>query len=131
MAAKTSPDCRLPTEQDELSQRRTGLAYQRTLLAEERTFAAWVRTGLASAAAGLGIDRLLADFEPRWLVLTIATILVITGGSIYILALWRYIQGYRAMREACERTIAVEIVGALILALLATTVLALVLAFML
>jgi putative membrane protein len=88
-----------PNDENGLAQLRTQLSLQRSLLAIERTFAAWIRTGLASMGAGLGVAGLLGHLAPPALVLAISITLVIVGGAIYILGLWRYLQG----SSACAR----------------------------
>ncbi len=45
-------------------ERQQRLAYDRTFLANERTYAAWLRTGLAIAAGGIVVARLI-DSDPR------------------------------------------------------------------
>lgn len=116
-----------PNDENGLAQQRTDLALQRSLLAMERTFAAWIRTGLASMAAGLGVTGLLGHLGPPWIILTISTTLVVAGGAIYVLGLWRYLQGYRRLRNKRQRTTALVVIVGLIAALLATAALALVL----
>jgi len=107
------------------ARQRTDLAQQRNLLAMERTFAAWIRTGLAAVAAGLGIAGLLENLGPHQVILTIATILVLVGAAIYVLALWRYLQGYRRLRQEGERVASLYVIGGLIAALVVTAALSL------
>ena len=66
------------------------LSLDRTVLANERTYQAWLRTGLASAAAGLGIFSLLKAAIPLWILLIIATILLLFSALFFWLAAWRY-----------------------------------------
>lgn len=114
-----------PEDLNGLARQRTDLALQRNLLALERTFAAWIRTGLAAVAAGLGIAGLLTDLGPRWAIFSGAIVLVLVGGTIYILALWRYIQGYRRLRQEGERVASLLVVSAMIGALVTSAALAL------
>jgi|GEM_PF-7129021 len=73
-----------------LAEERTEWAHERTLLAKERTFSAWLRTGLATVATGFGATRLLRTMEPRWIVLVLGAVLIVSGGVIFALAFWRY-----------------------------------------
>lgn len=63
-----------------------------SVLANERTYAAWVRTGLNSLAAGLGIEKFLYDGTviPNEITRTIAVVLLLTSGTCFFLAAWRY-----------------------------------------
>ena len=114
-----------PNDENGLARQRTDLALHRNLLAMERTFAAWIRTGLAAVAAGLGIAGLLEDLGPPRIILTVATILVLVGSAIYVLALWRYVEGYRQLRQEGERVASLFVVGGLIVALIVSAALAL------
>ena len=66
------------------------IVLDQTVLANERTYQAWIRTGLASAAAGLGIVRLLQAAVPLWILLVIATVLLLFSILFFLLAAWRY-----------------------------------------
>ena len=66
------------------------LAIDRTILANERTYQAWVRTGLSSLAAGLGVAKFLQDFMLPWLLLILATFLIVFSIIAFLLAAWRY-----------------------------------------
>jgi len=66
------------------------LALDRTVLANERTYQAWLRTGLASAAAGLGVASLSKAATPLWILLIIATILLLSSALFFWVAAWRY-----------------------------------------
>lgn len=114
-----------PNDEHGLARQRTDLALQRNLLAMERTFAAWIRTGLAATAAGLGISGLLASLGPHWLIFTMSTTLVVAGGAIYVLGLWRYLQGYRRLRNERQRLASLAVIVGLIIALVATAAMAL------
>jgi putative membrane protein len=78
---------------------RTDWAHQRTLMANERTFSAWVRTGIAATAAGLGIARLIVSTARPWLPRLAGVILILVGAGTFVIALWRYWQGYEALQE--------------------------------
>ncbi len=112
-------------DENGLAQQRTDLALQRNLLAMERTFAAWIRTGLTAMGAGLGIAGLLRSLGPPWIILTISTILVLAGGSIYALGLWRFLQGYRRLRNEGLRVTSLIVIVGLIVALVTAAALAL------
>lgn len=68
----------------------TTLAMDRTILANERTFQAWIRTGLSALATGLGVSRFLNETMPLWMLLSIATILIVFSILAFALAAWRY-----------------------------------------
>jgi putative membrane protein len=114
-----------PNDENGLAQQRTDLALQRNLLAMERTFAAWIRTGLAATAAGLGVSGLLGHLGPPWVIVTISIPLVLAGGAIYVLGLWRYLQGYRRLRNERQRVASLAIIVGLIVALVLTAAMAL------
>lgn len=65
---------------------RTDLAEDRTILANERTFAGWMRASIACAAIGVGLAGLFQKVEPAWLPRSIATVFLITGIVIILLA---------------------------------------------
>jgi len=66
------------------------LALDRTVLANERTYQAWLRTGLAALAAGLAVAKFLQDSMPLWMLLIMATILILFSILAFFLAAWRY-----------------------------------------
>lgn len=68
----------------------SSLAIDRTMLANERTYQAWLRTGLATAAAGLGIFKLLEGVIPLWILVIIATLLMLSSAAFFWMAAWRY-----------------------------------------
>jgi len=68
----------------------TRLAIDRTILANERTYQAWIRTGLAALAGGLGAARFLQESMERWMLLSIASILIAFSILAFCLAAWRY-----------------------------------------
>ena len=69
--------------------RRTEFAANRTVFAAERTYAAWVRTGLASLAAGIGAQKLLAGVVPEWMILSTGSVLVFFSAFCFAAAVWR------------------------------------------
>jgi putative membrane protein len=73
----------------EKADRRTELAADRTVLAVERTYAAWMRTGFAALASGVGARTLLAGALGHWLVMVVATILILFSGFCFGAAVWR------------------------------------------
>jgi inner membrane protein YidH len=79
-----------PSPAEERKQDRDALALDRTVLANERTYQAWLRTGLASAAAGLGVAKFLQETIPLWILLVIATVLILFSAVAFWLAAWRY-----------------------------------------
>jgi putative membrane protein len=74
---------------DEKADRRTELASDRTMLAAERTYAAWMRTGFAALASGVGARSLLAGVMGHWLVMGVATVLIVFSGFCFGAAIWR------------------------------------------
>lgn len=70
----------------DLAAERTGWAEDRTLLANERTFAGWLRTGLASVGIGIGFHALFGKLDPPYLARIIATVFVLTGILVFVLA---------------------------------------------
>ncbi|VAW78105.1 hypothetical protein MNBD_GAMMA15-470 [hydrothermal vent metagenome] len=69
---------------------RNTLALDRTVLANERTYQAWLRTGLASLVSGLGVARFMEGVVPVWMLLTIASFLILSGALAFLQAAWRY-----------------------------------------
>lgn len=74
-----------PTNHD-LAQDRTKWAEDRTLLANERTFAGWMRTGLAAVGIGAGFQALFGKLDPAYLARAIATVFVLAGIFIFVMA---------------------------------------------
>jgi len=66
------------------------LAIDRTMLANERTYQAWLRTGLASAAAGLAIFKLMRESIALWILLIVTSVLLLFSALFFLLAAWRY-----------------------------------------
>ncbi len=83
----------------ELARDRSEWALQRTLFARERTFSAWMRTALATVAAGLAFARLISHPGMPLLTLILGGVFVGVGVGIFAIALWRYWDGYREMKE--------------------------------
>lgn len=106
----------------QLAEERTRAAARRTRLAEERTYSAWVRTGLASAAAGLGIVKLLGDTEPRWLIHTLGTLFVLVGGAMFAIGFWAYRRTGRTLQATAAGGVPLWILGCLTAALLAAAI---------
>jgi putative membrane protein len=80
----------------QLAEERTDWAEDRTLLANERTFAGWMRTGLAAVGIGAGFQALFGKLEPGYLARSIATVFVLTGIFIFVVAA-------RSAANVCER----------------------------
>jgi putative membrane protein len=70
----------------DLAEERTDLAEDRTALANERTFAGWVRTGMAAIGIGLAFNALFKAFEPAWVAKAIATLFILLGVFLTIMA---------------------------------------------
>jgi len=66
------------------------LALDRTVLANERTYQAWLRTGIGALASGLAVARFLKESLPLWMLLMIATILIVLSIAAFMQAAWRY-----------------------------------------
>jgi putative membrane protein len=86
-------------QKQELAEERTDWAKERTLLAKQRTFAAWLRTGLASAGGGFAAAEFLGEFQPRWMVLTASSLLVIAGAVIFVIGFLGYRDTFRKLHE--------------------------------
>jgi len=65
---------------------RTQLAEDRTLLANERTFSGWVRTSMAAIGVGVGFHVLFQKVEPSWVPKGIATIFILLGLFLIVIA---------------------------------------------
>lgn len=70
----------------ELAEDRTDLAEDRTLLANERTFSGWARTALATVGIGVGFNALFRTLDPSWVPKAIATLFILLGLIIIIMA---------------------------------------------
>jgi putative membrane protein len=114
----------MQSDTEGLARERTDLAQQRNLLANERTFSAWLRTGLSAVVAGLGIARLLDYSGMLWIARAIGAILILTGGGIYAIALWRYCQDCRHPAREGVRTTPIWLMTILVAALLLSALLA-------
>ena len=66
------------------------LALDRTALANDRTYQAWIRTGLALFASGLGAAKFLKEEMSLWILLIIASLLLILSALAFLQAGWRY-----------------------------------------
>jgi putative membrane protein len=87
----------LAHERTELAEERTERAEGRTELANERTFSAWVRTGIASTVAGLGIAKLLGNFDVPWLTVSIGALFIVAGAGAHALGMWGYARRSRVI----------------------------------
>jgi len=74
------------TDSNDLAEERTDYAEDRTLLANERTFAGWIRTGLGSIGVGVGFNALFPTIDPAWIAKAVATVFIVVGSIIVILA---------------------------------------------
>ena len=70
----------------DLAEDRTDLAEDRTLLANERTFSGWARTATACIGIGLGFSALFKAIEPTWVAKSIATVFILLGVFLVIVA---------------------------------------------
>lgn len=65
---------------------RTDLAEDRNIMAMERTFAGWMRTAFAAIGIGLAFKAVFGAFDPPWLAKGIATVFILSGGWLALLA---------------------------------------------
>ena len=101
------------------------LALDRTVLANERTFQAWIRTGLSALAAGLGVAKFLQDTMPLWMLLIIATVLILLSIAAFLQASWRYTHLHLRMSELDVDATPLWLVNAISILLTMCSVLAL------
>lgn len=113
-----------------LAEERTDWALDRTALAKERTFNAWLRTGLASVAAGVGVSRLLKIEDFPLLTKMLGAILIAAGAALFVIAFWRYRQGYQELLKADVRFLPLWLVAFLVLFLLVGAFLSFLLVFL-
>lgn len=73
-------------ERNGLAEDRTDLAEDRTAMANERTFAGWARTAMAAIGIGLGFKALFNAMEPDWAPKAIATVFVLLGVFLILMA---------------------------------------------
>ncbi len=66
------------------------LALDRTVLANDRTYQAWIRTGLALFVSGLGVAKFLKEEMSLWILVGIASLLLILSALAFLQAGWRY-----------------------------------------
>jgi putative membrane protein len=76
---------------------RDHLAYDRTVLANERTFLSYVRTAIALLASGGTLVKLFTDEQPMVL---LGVALLILGGLVAVVGIWRYIRVARHIAVA-------------------------------
>ena len=79
-----------PDRVQDTAQERTEYALNRTYMAATRTYFAMLRTGLAIAGGGVLITSILAEGWPNWIIGLLASIFIIVGFLVMIIALWRY-----------------------------------------
>ncbi|MAT13652.1 MAG: hypothetical protein CMJ46_00050 [Planctomyces sp.] len=92
----------IPSDTDrrnELARERTEAAVHRTFLSEQRTYSAWIRTGLASTATGFAIAKLMAESNPDWLTKSLATVFILAGALMFLLAFSAYRDAIRRLEE--------------------------------
>ncbi len=76
----------LAEERTDFAEDRTNYAEDRTLLANERTFSGWARTAMAAIGIGLGFKALFQTMEPAWIPKAIATLFMLLGIILVLLA---------------------------------------------
>ncbi len=73
-------------DKTKLAAERTKFAEDRTIMAMERTFAGWMRTAFGAIGIGLGFHVLFDQMEPRGLARAIASLFILAGGVLAVLA---------------------------------------------
>ena len=73
-------------DRDGLAEARTDLAEDRTAMANERTFAGWARTAMAAIGIGLAFNALFKAMEPAWVPKGIATVFILLGVFLTVMA---------------------------------------------
>ena len=111
-------------DKTELAEDRTDWAKERTLLAKERTFSAWARTGISSLIAGVGIAEFLTKVDPEWIARFLGILLIITGGSIFIVGFFSYRNALKKLSQQGIRSNSIWVVLAITLALMGSAGLA-------
>lgn len=71
---------------NDLAEFRTDLAEDRNIMAMERTFAGWIRTAFAAIGIGIGFRALFGELDPPWLARAIATVCILAGAWLAIVA---------------------------------------------
>ena len=96
----------------------------RTHLANERTFLAWFRTGITLVALGLAGAQLLGgeSGQERFVVLVLATLVIVTGAFLVLVGLVRYRDGRHRIDAAAFRPAWSSITVAAVLAVVASVV---------
>jgi putative membrane protein len=107
-------------EKTELAENRTDWAQERTLLAKERTFSAWARTGISSMIAGVGIAEFLKEVEPLWIARILGILLILTGGTIFIIGFFSYKNALKELSEKDIRSKSIWVILIITLALIAS-----------
>lgn len=86
------------TERDDLAVERTHFAEDRTIMAMERTFAGWMRTAFAAIGIGLAFHVVFGAFEPPWLARAIATLFILAGATLAIVAERRACRAFKRLQ---------------------------------
>lgn len=94
-----------------LAEERTDRAEERTWLAKQRTFSAWMRTGLGAMALGFAVVRLLEEIRPRWPIVAISVMLLLTGAAIHAFGFLSYRSSFRKMEQNHVSTMPLWFVG--------------------
>lgn len=81
----------------ELAEDRTDLAEDRTVMAVERTFAGWMRTAFGAIGIGLAFVGLFGELQPSWLARAIATVFILLGGAVALIAERRACASFRRL----------------------------------
>lgn len=114
-------------DKQDLAEDRTDWAKERTLLAKERTFSAWARTGISAMIAGVGIAELLTDIDQPWIARLLGIILIVTGGSIYVIGFFSYRKALEKLADKNIRSTSVWMIALVSLGLMFSAGLALLL----
>ncbi len=109
------------TELDKLARESNEVTRQRAQLDSERTFSAWLRTGLAAVIAGLGVSFFMSSGTYSWLAPLVASIFILTGSVIYVLAFWSYQEAYKQLRAEDFSRIPLWVLSLLVSILLVTS----------
>ena len=125
MTTTSSPSDR----QLELAQLRTDEAVRRTLLAEQRTYSAWIRTGLAAAATGFAVFKLLGDEKTENVSRLVAVVLIVAGAVMFVVAFWAYRGALAKLNAGVSGGVPVWILGLISTALFTCCALCLILVF--
>lgn len=111
----------------DMAEDRTDWAMERTLLAKERTFSAWARTGISAMIAGVGIAEFLSDVDYPWIARIMGIILIVTGGTIYVIGFFSYRKALEKLEEEGIRSTSIWLISLVSFGLLFSAGLALLL----